>query len=253
MATLDRDGVSIYFEVHGEGPTVLLTHGFSATSHMWKPQLEAMSPDYRLVIWDMRGHGRSDSPPDPAAYSEALTVQDMVALCDALDAEQVVAAGLSLGGYMSLAFHLTHPKRVAGLMLFDTGPGYKKDEPRAAWNRAAEKRAQAFESRGLDALPSRGEIRPSAHRSAQGLANASRGLLAQADARVIESLPHISVPTLVLAGSEDKPFLAATDYMAAKVPGARKVLLQGAGHASNIDKPEEFNREVLAFLREIRW
>lgn len=253
MPALDRDGVSIYYEVHGDGPTLLLTHGFSATSHMWRPQVDALSRDYRLVSWDLRGHGRTDSPSDPGAYSEALCVEDMVALCDALGAERVVAGGLSLGGFISLAFQLAHPERTAGLMLFDTGPGYKKDKPRDGWNRAALERADVFESRGLDALPSRGEISPKAHHSAQGLAHVARGILLQRDARVIESLPHIDVPALVLAGSEDKPFLAATDYMAAKIPGARKVLLEGAGHASNIDKPEDFNREVLAFLSNIRW
>ena len=67
MATLARDdGVSLYYEVHGQGPTILLTHGYSATSQMWAGQVEALSKDHRLVIWDMRGHGRSDSPDDPA-------------------------------------------------------------------------------------------------------------------------------------------------------------------------------------------
>src|SRR5271170_580261 len=71
---LNRDGVEIYYEVHGSGPPLLLTHGYSSTSAMWQGQIEALSKRHRLVLWDMRGHGRSDYPQDPAAYSEALTI-----------------------------------------------------------------------------------------------------------------------------------------------------------------------------------
>jgi pimeloyl-ACP methyl ester carboxylesterase len=73
-------------------------------------------------------------------------------------------------------------------------------------------------------------------------------MLAQTDGRVIQSLPSIEVPTLVLAGANDAQFLMATDYMAAKIPGAEKVILEGAGHAANIDRPEAFNKAVRAFL-----
>src|SRR3954465_3403137 len=103
MAYLDRDGVRIYYEVHGSGPTVLLSHGYSATSAMWTGQVGPLSKSHQLIIWDMRGHGNSDSPADPAAYSEALTAADMAALLDAAGARSAVIGGLSLGGYMSLS------------------------------------------------------------------------------------------------------------------------------------------------------
>ena len=74
MPKLNRDGVDIYYEVHGSGPPLLLTHGYSSTSAMWQGQIEALSKHHKLVLWDMRGHGQSDYPDDPAAYSEALTV-----------------------------------------------------------------------------------------------------------------------------------------------------------------------------------
>jgi pimeloyl-ACP methyl ester carboxylesterase len=95
------------------------------------------------------------------------------------------------------------------------------------------------------------ETRAAPHRNADGLARAARGMLTQKDARVISSLPEIKVPALVVVGSEDKPFLAASDYMAAKIPGARKVVIDGAGHAANIDRPEAFNSAVLDFLDEL--
>lgn len=248
MPFVERDGVRIFYEAAGEGPPVLLSHGYSATSRMWRGQVEALAPRYRIITWDMRGHGQSDSPDDPALYSEAATVGDMAAILDTLGIDTAVIGGLSLGGYMSLAFHLAHPGRVRALMLFDTGPGYRNPAGREAWNRTAEARAVAFETRGLDALGSGAEVRIAQHRSAKGLALAARGMLAQFDSRVIESLEGVRVPTLVLVGEKDEPFLGATDYMAARIPGAQKVVIPGAGHAANIDNPAAFNAAVEAFL-----
>src|SRR3954464_8716155 len=121
MPTLDRDGVNIHYEIHGSGPPLLLTHGYSSTSAMWQGQIEPLSKRHTLVLWDMRGHGRTDYPDDPASYSEALTVGDMAALLDTVGAESAIVGGLSLGGYMSLAFYRAFPKRVRALLFIDTG------------------------------------------------------------------------------------------------------------------------------------
>ena len=125
MPLLDRDGVKIYYEDHGHGPPILLSHGYSATCRMWNEQIAALVARHRVIVWDMRGHGESDDPDDPAAYSEALTVEDMAALLRRCRIDRAVIGGLSLGGYMSLAFHLAHPEMVRALMLFDTGPGFR--------------------------------------------------------------------------------------------------------------------------------
>lgn len=265
MPYLDRDGVAIYYEIHGPigattgaepRPPLLLSHGYSATSDMWKPNVDALAADRRVITWDMRGHGRSESPDDPGQYSEALSVADMAALLD--EAERganreplAVIGGLSLGGYLSLAFNLAHPEKVAALVICDAGPGYRKDEPREEWNTMARRRADDFDQRGLDALGRSAEVKASTHRSATGLALAARHMLTQFDSRVIDSLPHITAPTLILVGSEDKPFLGAADMMAAKIPGATKAVIEGAGHASNIDRPEAFDQAVLHFLHSL--
>ena len=292
MATIDRQGTEIYYEHHraavDNAPTVLLSHGYTATSGMWAAQIDAFKQTHNVITWDMRGHGRSASPDDPDCYSEALTVADMAALLDVCGATTAVVGGLSLGGYMTLAFHLVHPRRCDALMLFDTGPGYKSDKGRAGWNDTAATRAAAFERDGLAALGEGAEVRASQHRSAEGLAHAARGLrhaqglgeldrrlahaargllldgrgkraadrlahaarglLAQVDDRVIQSLPAIRCPTLVLVGENDTPFLVPTDYMASKIAGSTKVVLADAGHASNIDQPDAFNRVVVDFL-----
>ena len=249
MPNINRDGVSIHYEVHGSGPPLLLTHGYSSTSDMWQGQIEALSKHYKLVLWDMRGHGQSDYPDDPAAYSEALTVGDMAALLDEVGADKAIVGGLSLGGYMSLAFYRSHPDRVRALLIIDTGPGFKKDEAREAWNKRAHDTGDRFDREGLDVLKNASRERSGVtHRDASGLARAARGMLTQRDARVIGSLPDIKVPSLVVVGADDTPFLAASDYMATRIPGAKKVVVPAAGHAVNIDQPQAFIEAVLPFL-----
>jgi len=250
MPKINRDGLEIYYEVHGSGPTLLLTHGYSSTSQMWQGQIEALSKHHQLVLWDMRGHGRSDYPVDPAAYSEALTVADIAALLDEVGADSaIIIGGLSLGGYMSLAFYRAHPERVRALLIIDTGPGFKKDDAREAWNKRAHETGDRFEREGLGVLKSASRERSSAsHRDASGLARAARGMLTQRDAAVIELLPNIKVPSLVVVGADDTPFLAASDYMAAKIPGAKKAVIPAACHAANIDQPQAFIDALLPFL-----
>lgn len=231
MALLERDGVKLYYEAHGEGPAVLLSHGYSATTEMWAGQVEPLtSAGYQVVTWDMRGHGQSDAPDDLSLYSEKLTVDDMAALLDTVGADKAMIGGLSLGGYMSLAFNIAHHDRVRALMLFDTGPGFRKDDARDKWNELAERTAAT---------------------ASPGLALAARGMLKQKDARIIDSLGSIAVPTLVLVGAQDLRFHAGTDHMAAKIPNAQKVVIPDAGHAANIDQPDAFNAAVLEFLQTL--
>ena len=252
MPKLDRDGVKIYYEVHGDGPALILTHGYSSTSAMWQGQIAALSRHHKLILWDMRGHGQSDYPQDPGLYSEVATVADIAALLDDVGAKDAIVGGLSLGGYMSLAFFRAHPERVRALLIIDTGPGFKKDEARAAWNKRAIETAERLEREGLSVLLSTSRERSTVrHRDATGLALAARGMLTQRDARAIEVLPEIRVPSLIVVGAEDTPFLAASDYMAAKIPGARKVVIPNAGHAVNIDQPQAFIAAVESFLANL--
>ena len=243
------DGVAIAYESYGSGPaaTLLLSHGFGSSQRAWASNVNALSAGRLCATWDMRGHGKSDSPSAPDAYSAAHCVADMAALLDEVDADKAVLGGLSLGGYLSLAFYLAHPERVAALMLFDTGPGFRNDEARQRWNDRATAQADRLEREGLAAIGSDRWL----HRSADGLARAARGMLTQRDASVMESLPQITVPTLVLVGSEDKPFIGAANYMAGKIPNATLAVIDRAGHVSNVDRPQAFNASVRDFLRTL--
>src|ERR1044072_2584525 len=150
---------------------------------------------------------------------------------------------------MSLAFCRAHAARVRALLIIDTGPGFKKDDAREAWNKRAFETADRFEREGLAVLQSASRERSTVvHRDASGLARAARGMLTQRDAAVMETLPHIKVPARVGVGPDATPFLAASEYMAAKILGAQKVVIPAAGHAVNIDQPQAFIDAVLPFL-----
>jgi pimeloyl-ACP methyl ester carboxylesterase len=242
--------VHVHYEIAGSGPALLLTHGFRSSSHMYAATVADLSSDHTVIAWDIRGHGKSDSLTDPAEYSVAASLADMVALLDAAGAERVTLVGHSLGGYLSLEFVLAHPERVDGLVLVDSGPGYRKDDARASWNAMAERYAADLEERGLDGLSAAGEVDPTVHGSAHTLALAALGILRQSDGHVLEALPSITVPTLVVVGERDQPFLGASQYMAGKIPGARLVTIAGADHAPPVTHPDEFNAALREFLAE---
>ena len=232
--SVDRDGVRIVYDVH-EGPPesvpLLLSHGYGLSRRMWDGNVDTLAATRTVITWDMRGHGDSDAPDSQNLYTHAAGVDDMAAILAACDIDVAAVAGLSLGGYMSLAFYGVHPQQVRCLLLFDTGPGFKNDASRAKWNANAESIAA-------------GHAHP-------GLARAARGMLAQQDATVIRSLPEIAVPTLVLVGADDTGFLAAADYMAGVIPDATKVVIPDAGHEANIDQPAAFNAAVHDFLTSL--
>jgi pimeloyl-ACP methyl ester carboxylesterase len=251
---LDRDGVRIAYEVHNpDGPRtgLLLSHGFSATSRMWQSNVDALAAERMVVTWDQRGHGESDAPADPAAYGHDQCLADMAAILDAVGAERAILVGMSLGGYLSLAFHLAMPERVAGLVLVDTGPGFRNDAARERWNEWARKRADDIERDGTLGGGGSTEVRQARHRDIRGVAHAARYVLTQADGRVIDSVPSIAVPTLVVVGADDTNFLAAADYLERSIPGARKVVIADAGHAANLDQPVVFNAAVSEFLQGV--
>ncbi len=250
MTRARLNGIEIDYEVSGGGPAVLLSHGYSATRRMWDDQHRVLGDRYRVISWSMRGHGETESPADPAAYSADQTVADMRSLLGHVGVERAVIGGLSLGGYVSLAFYLAHPEMVRALVICDSGPGYRNADARRQWNERAQERAVALETRGLDALGRSREVRESAslHRSAQGLAHAARGMLAQEGSRVIDGLGAIDVPTLIIVGDKDQPFIAPCEYMAKKISGARLEVIRDAGHSSNLDQPEAFNRVLRDFL-----
>ena len=175
MPVLVRPAGDITYQVSGSGsPALLLTHGYGATGAMFGQNLPALAARNQVLTWDIRGHGSSDYPADPACYSPAAALEDMLAILTDCGRERAVLGGHSLGGYLSLDFALTFPERVAGLVLIDTGPGFRNDAARDDWNRRAEVTASRLAEQGLAAMRTSAELQAGEHRGARGLIHAAR-------------------------------------------------------------------------------
>ena len=268
-----EDGVSIYYEHHlPEGArkcTVIFSCAYCTTHENWRGQVAPIvAAGHPVVLWDLRGHGDSEAPEGPAAYSIERVVSDLWAVAEKTTSEApFVAAGLSFGGLASLHFMLRHADRVAGLALVDSGPGFKNPEAAAGWAAQVERTASFLENRGFEAfvkgragttcIGSKPEL-PAARAAADaicaqdvaGVARFGREVSGLAPP-VIDELAGMDVPALVVVGENDKPFLRAAEVMAAKLPRARHVVIPDAGHIVNIEESERFNREMIDFLAEV--
>ena len=258
MPTAVLNGIRLYYEVHGQGTPLVLMHGFAGTAESWKPQIPDLSARYRLILYDARGHWRSESPRSADLYSHEIFAEDLGALLDHLGAETAVVGGLSMGGVIALTFYFKYPERTRALILADTGPGFRNPEHRAAWTRSRETVARLLEEEGMPAF-ARSKYAELDYYTAPeimlqhdpiGLAHVNRKVLVIPDSRLIDRLPEVSVPTLVIVGADDTDFLAASAVMARKIPDAAQVVIPKAGHGANVDQPEAFNRAILDFLAQ---
>jgi pimeloyl-ACP methyl ester carboxylesterase len=247
-------------------PLLLSCASFSTHSH-WEGQEAELSRFARVVSWDYRGHGLSDAPEEPARYSLAQVVDDLGRVHAAAAGDSpALAAGLSVGGIVSLSYALAHPARVKALVLVNTGPGFKNPEALAQWQSMLERAAQKLGEVGLEKYLEGGRARaellglhPDSALAAQARAGVLRSTVAglQRFARgvagpvpnLVDRLSEVTQPALILAGEHDANFARASHVMAAKLPRAERVEIAGAGHVLNLDEPAAFVREVERFAR----
>jgi pimeloyl-ACP methyl ester carboxylesterase len=266
---LTRDGVRLYVEAHGDGVPLVLSCGWCTTHENFRPQVEPLvRAGARVILWDFRGHGRSDAPADDAAYDMSILVEDLAAVLDwAAPGEPAVVGGLSFGGLLSLHFALSRPERVFGLVLIDSGPGFKNPDAAARWSAMVERTATRLEEIGMQAILTGRAVETSigrrpelpaaiaasraiAAQSPQGLARFGRRVAGPAPC-VIDDLARITAPALVVVGAEDDAYLRAAEVMSTKLPHATLVKIPNAGHIVNIEEADAFNRAVAAFLEKL--
>jgi len=261
------NGVRMYYEVAGAGPPLVLVHGFGCGIRSWDPQVPALAAHHRVVTYDVRGHGISDAPRDPRAYSQPTSVEDLRQLLLHLALERPAVGGLSMGSNIALNLALAHPQMVSALVVADTGAG---SDGTAAWNAGALRFARALDAGGTEAFAelacedplfaryvARGPAEERFIRSclmthrAHGIAYTAREVLAKRPTiYALEArLRQLEVPTLLIVGEHDEPCVAVHRFMAEPIPGARHVVIPDVGHLSNLEASEAFNEAVLAFLR----
>jgi pimeloyl-ACP methyl ester carboxylesterase len=252
------------YEDIGRGDAVVLLHAFPLARGMWQPQLQALQKDFRIIAPDMRGFGGTSPFGGPPSIDQMAA--DVVQLLDSLKLPRVVLGGLSMGGYVALAFARRFSDRLRGLILADTRAEADSAEAKANRDKMIafmqeHSAAELFEQL-LPKLVSEAtrqnqpavlsELRRIA--SAQtpaGIIGALKSLRDRADST--DLLPALRVPTLVIVGSEDAltpPNLA--EGMKAKLPNARLVQIAGAGHLSNLENPDAFNEAVKGFVKSLK-
>ncbi len=261
------DGVRLWAEAHGEGVPIVLSNGFATTCENFRPQVAPLvAAGARVVLWDYRGHGRSDAPTHLDAYSMERVLDDLGRVLDwGAEGASAILAGFSFGGLASLHFALRSPERVRGLVLLASGPGFKKPEAQARWTAQQERTAEILETRGFDAfLAGRGgetvvgrQRDASATRAAaaavaaqtpQAVACFGRAVSALAPS-VLDDLPRIEAPTLVVVGEEDAAFGRAAEVMAARLPHAKLARVPRAGHVLSLEAPDAIAALLVQFVR----
>lgn len=257
-------GNEIAYEDVGRGEAVVLLHGFVFDRSMWREQAAELADRFRFITPDLRGHGESAVGRGPATMEEMAA--DVAALLDELSIERAVVGGLSMGGYVTLAFCRQNPERVRALVLADTRAQTDTEEGR----RGREELARLALNEGMlpiaDSLtpkllaPATLDARPDIVERVramilgtkpEGAAAASRGMALRRDQT--DWLAQVAVPTLIVVGSEDAitpP--ASAEAMRAQIKDARLVVVEGAGHASNIERPAEFTRALGDFLGNLQ-
>ncbi len=244
------------FDSMGAGAPLVLLHAFPFDRRMWRQTAEALAAGRRVLVPDMRGFGGS---PLGVGFSIADLADDLAAFLDTLGLPRAAVGGLSMGGYVALAFAHRYPERLDALVLADTKAG--ADSPQAQQGRdqaialVRELGVGAFVERQLPKLlsPSAApQLRASARaialdQSGEAVIAALQALRDRPDRR--DELGGIACPTLVVVGSEDvltPPAEAAA--MASAIPGARLVTIPGAGHLANLEAPAAFEAVLAAFF-----
>jgi pimeloyl-ACP methyl ester carboxylesterase len=262
------DGIKLYYEEHGRtGTPLVLAYGIGGNAEMWDVNVSALSAAHRLILWEPRGHARSDSPEDPARVSFARWAEDLGDVLDHLRIRRAHVGGLSLGAGIATRFTLRWPRRVRSLLV--TNSSSASGLPLSVDNLVM--RAQSIKitlEQGMDAmaefamqanpnLVERLRIDPGARAEFYeeyrrltpiGYANSLRALLAMD--HITEQLRTIRVPVLLIGGDRD-PSLQPMKVMQRKIRGAKLVVLSPASHFANRDQPEAWNRTALEFLARV--
>ena len=269
MRITTDDGVGLAVEVAGSGPGLVLVHGFGGAKEDFVDHVPRLAEDHTVVIFDHRGHGESDAPDDPAAYSFDRLVADTIAVADAIGLEHFRLLGHSMGGMVARRVALRYRDRIEALILMDTAPGPIPSFDADLMDIAAEvARTQGkvalkelLDLAGLLNTPAyerilleRPDYQAFQDRKWDALSEVMWAALVVAIARQEDDLPELaalSCPVLVVVGEQDEPFLEPSHAMAATIPGARLVIVPEAGHSPQFENPDAWVAAIAEFLASL--
>lgn len=256
------NSIQLAYTDTGAGRPLVLIHGYPFNRSLWSDQIPALSNSHRIIAPDLRGFGETDASLEPSTMNRLAA--DVAQLMDHLEIPRATIGGLSMGGYVALAFYKQFASRVRALILADTRAQADTQEAKQTRAQQAEKALSEGMAGIADAMlpklltPETVSKRPEIVRRVrdmmlktkpEGAAAALRGMAEREDLTGL--LPKISVPTLIIVGAEDAITpLADSEKMHHAIAGSRLVVLDHAGHVSNLERTEQFNDALLHFLSE---
>lgn len=262
MLRTEVGGLSIAYRRAGDGPPLILLHGFTHDSRAWRPQLELLSDQFTVIAWDAPGAGQSVDPPETFGISNWADC--LAGFLAAVGVQRAHIVGLSWGGLLAQEFYQRHPERARTLVLADTYAGWKGSLPEpipeqrlAACLRDASLPPAEFVPRYLPGMFSESPSQEVRDELADIMADfhplgfrLMATALAQADTRDV--LPTIRVPTLLIWGDADaRSPMPMAEQLRAAIPGAQLALISGAGHVSNLEGSAQFNALVRDFCLSV--
>ena len=268
--TTSTDGTTIAYDVHGDGVPLLFIHEFAGDMYSWDQQVAALSPEFKCIRYSARGYHPSEVP-GPGAYSQALAVEDAMAVLDAAGAGQAHVVGLSMGGYTTANLAAQHPDRVLSATLAGCGWG---SDPRTREKFVAESLglASRLREQGWQALaaqyasgPTRIQLKTKdenawehfrtnlAGHSSEGSASTMEGVQSTRPSLddLIPGLKASNRPTLIMTGDEDDGCIEANFRLKKALPAASWTVFPRTGHTINLEEPERFSETLRAFIRSV--
>ena len=259
MSTIQINGITLHYEIYGQGQPILFIHGLGSSGRDWEYQVDFFCKDYRVITFDVRGHGQSDKPPGP--YTVPLFAADTAKLMEAVDIAPAHIVGISMGGMIAFQLAVDRPDLVKSMVIVNSSPELVPrtfKERLLIMQRFAIVRLLGMRKMGevlskrLFIKPDQEELRQQlierwAENDPQAYREAMRALIGWS---IVDRLDTINSPLLVIAADEDYSPLAAKEAYTAKIPGAKLEIIEDSRHAVAVEHPEQFNAIVAAFLAE---
>ena len=269
MPIANINGVDLNYEIAGQGEAIVFLHGMTGSTQDWTNQIAVLSPKYKVVALDQRGHGKSAAPSGEEQYSIPLFADDVLALLKMLDIKKCCLAGHSIGGFTALEFAMRHQDMLAGLVLVDTSSGQFAMDPSVAQLR--QKQDELARSQGMEAafefsiannpmmierlkqhleqkeVTRRKMLMTSVDGSIYGMSAIGKW------EAVTPRVSEIKVPALIYWGEEDLGFTEAVQVLKEGIADSELVTVKGVGHNPHEEAPDAFNEALLKFLNRIKW
>ncbi len=263
MAFTEINGVRYHYELVGDGPPLVLLHGFTGSLENWRPLVDNLKDHYTLLTVDLLGHGQTAAPPDAHRYSMASVAEDVIGLIDATIGKSCHLLGYSMGGRLALYIAVHYPAKINVLILESASPGLSTELERAPRRQRDDELASWIETEGIERfvdyweklplfasqqrLPTDIRARLRSQRlknNPVGLANSLRGMGTGAQPSLWDKLRLLEIPALLLVGVLDTKFVGIAQQMYDLLPQAQLQIIPDAGHTLHLEAPAQYQNLI---------